>query len=199
MNHKLKHLKITSIFLLIILVLMPLMLISVIGNLENPNYKYSTKVDFTNVHRGFLFTSGDLGGYAEADTYQLKLKADKEYYFRIVVDYQYGSSIGLVLSNNDILEVKTEIGSWDSDDPKSMRKIIFTYTPTGGNYTLTLAKIDIYNVEDFKYSIYVNLAGFEGYWWMLLCGFLILLIIMMIIVSILRRSKKGKRKRSKRR
>ncbi len=183
---------------IISLVLVPVMLTSVAGKIDNPNGDYSVNEDFTNIHRGFIFTNGDLGGFGELDTYQFKLKADKEYYFRILIDYQYGSSVGVILSNNDAVELKAEAGSWDSDDPKNMRKIVFRYTPDGGNYTFTVWKLDIYDVEDFKYEIYINLAGIAGYWWMLLCGFIVFIIIIWVIAAMTRKSKRSKKK-SKRR
>ncbi|HUT80526.1 MAG TPA: hypothetical protein VMZ29_04915 [Candidatus Bathyarchaeia archaeon] len=197
MNQKLKSIRLTSTFSLIILVLMPMVMTSVIGYIENSEDKYSIKEDFPKVHRGFLFTNGDLGGLAETDTYHMKLKAGKEYYFRALADYQYGLSISLSIVCNDIIDGKLEFGSWDNGDPKSMRKIIFTFTPSSENYTLLIIKADFFNVEDFKYEIYVNLAGFAGYWWMLLCGFFVLVIVLLITVSMARKSKKSKRKKSK--
>ena len=78
-------------------------------------------------HNGFLYEKGLLAGFLDLDTYIIRLKADKEYYFYAKSNYPEGLSISLSVAGSG--GSKIEFGSWDSNDPKSMRKIVFTFIP----------------------------------------------------------------------
>jgi hypothetical protein len=156
----------------------------------------TTSTDFEKVHKGFLFKSESLEAFGGADSYKLLLKGGKPYLFNINVDNSVGFSIVITLFGvpGDI-----HVGTWDADDPKSMRKIVFIYTPDDtSNHTLLIAKILPFDNVETKYTVYVNRNGFAGIWWMLLVGIGALAAIILTIALILKSTRKKKKKKRKR-
>ena len=169
-------------------------LLPIIGSINyNPSPSLSTIYD--KVHKGFLLTSDSLEALLGLDSYQIELKGGKVYYFDIKVDNSIGTTITVALTGSP---GHADIGTWDADDPKSMRRITFLYTPdTTEVYTFTILKIIPIDNAESDYTLYVNRQGIAGYWWMILSGLGVLLVLI-LIVSILFRGKKKKPKRRKR-
>jgi hypothetical protein len=157
----------------------------------------TTSTDFEKIHKGFLYKSESLEAFGGADSYKLVLKGGKPYLFNFNVDNTVGFSIVVTLFGvpGDLL-----VGAWDADDPKSMRKIVFIYTPDDtSNHTLLIAKILPFDNVETKYTVYVNRNGFAGIWWMLLTGIGALAAIVLAIALIIRSSRKKKKKKKRKR
>jgi len=186
----------TMLFFAISLTFLSGFLLPIIGSINyNPNPSLSTIYD--KVHKGFLLTSDSLEALLGLDSYQIELKGGKVYYFDIEVDNSIGQPITVALIGGS--PGHADFGTWDADDPKSMRRITFLYTPdTTEVYTFTILKIIPIDNAESDYTLYVNRQGIAGYWWMILSGLGALLIIILIFTVLFRaRKKPKKRKRRK--
>ncbi|NHJ49079.1 MAG: hypothetical protein FK733_14930 [Asgard group archaeon] len=185
-------------------ILFSLILTTVIPGILTPimaaNYSdnnLTTNEAFTKVYKGFLYKKDSLEAFLGTDSFILYLKGGKTYYFQFKVDNSVGASIMVSLTGSP---GHLEFGSWDADDPVSMRKIIFLYTPDAtGNATLVITKLIPIDNAESDYTVYVNRQGFAGYWWMILSGVGVLLVLILGVVLLIRllrkKPKKKKRKR----
>jgi hypothetical protein len=162
------------------------------SNNSNSNPSLSTAYD--KVHKGFLLTSDSLEALLGSDSYQIELKGGKVYYFDLKVDNSIGTSITVALTGG--LPGHADIGTWDADDPKSMRRITFLYTPdTTEVYTFTILKILPIDNAESDYTLYVNRQGFMGYWWMILASLGILFVIILLFAVLIRAGRKPKKRK----
>lgn len=185
----------TLLFLAILLTFLSGFLLPIFGS-NNNNTNPSLNTVYDKVHKGFLLKSDSLEALLGTDSHKIELKGGKVYYFDLKVDNSIGGSITAVLTGGS--PGHADIGTWDGNDPKSMRRITFLYTPdTTEIYTLTIIKIIPIDNAESDYTLYVNRQGFAGYWWMILSG-LGALLILILIISILFRGRKKKPKKRKR-
>jgi hypothetical protein len=185
----------TMLFFAILLTFLSGSFLPIIGSIYNTaNPSLSTAYD--KVHKGFLLKSDSLEALLGSDSFQIELKGGKVYYFSFKVDNSIGASITVALTGG--LPGHADIGTWDADDPKSMRRITFLYTPdTTEVYTLLILKIVPIDNAETDYTVYVNRQGFVGYWWIILAGLGGVLVLIIILVAV-RSATKKKPKRRKR-
>lgn len=149
---------------------------------------------YDKVHKVFLYKRGTLGNVISSDTYYMKLKMDKNYYFWTSIDIPEGW-FGLAVTGPGGSEGDEE--TWQSSDPKSTRKIAFNFAPSAdGNYTVIVGSIIA--TDGGNYQLYVNQAGFAGYWWMILAAVLALILLIFIPLFFIIRGRRRRKRKSKR-
>ncbi|NHJ86405.1 MAG: hypothetical protein FK734_13155 [Asgard group archaeon] len=185
--------------LMIIFSILPISSVMVLS-MENNNSAMvlQTSSAEDKIHRGFLYTNGVLAGFVDIDAFTVILKEGKEYYFWLKADIASGALVSLAILGDGINHL--EFGSWDSNDPASMRKIIYTATSTdAGNHSVLVTYTGLLLTDICEYTLYINQVGIAGYWWMIAAGVGALLIVIIVIVLIAKavkpKKKKGKRKR----
>ncbi len=150
--------------------------------------------DFPNIHRIFIYTKETLGNIISADTYHMKLKEQKEYYFWTSINIEAGSfQLSVTGPGGSHIEAKV----WGTSDPKDARKMSFVFTPTStGNYTIMVSTLIA--TDGGTYQLYVNRSGFAGFWWMIGLGLLAVIVLLGFPIMILRARKKKKKRKRKR-
>jgi len=175
----------------IVLFIIPSALVFAATN--NKQLLLTPEEDFPKIHSIFIYTRETLGNIISFDTYHMKLKEQKEYYFWTSIDIESGSfQLSVVGPGGAHIEPK----AWSMSDPDSVRKISFVFTPSStGNYTITVSSLVA--SDGGSYQLYVNRSGFAGIWWMIGLGLLVVIILLGFPIIILRSRKKKKRKRKR--
>ena len=125
----------------------------------------------------------------------MNLKSGKQYFFWTSINIPEGW-FGLSVIGPGGTHAEEEF--WVESDPNSDRKISFNFTPSAdGDHSIFVGSVIA--TDAGNYQLYVNKAGFAGYWWLILVGVLALVLILLIPILLFSRSKKGKKKRKKRR
>ncbi|MEA2071001.1 MAG: hypothetical protein U9O98_06885 [Asgard group archaeon] len=181
-------------FSLVLFVCLPFFMTLSTAYFSSGNYPPYTISDEDKTYRMLLYKKGELdynNGLGDIDSFTMDLKKDKEYVFWTKIKISSGV-FTLAISGSGGSAGDTE--TFDTDDPDSVRKLTFKFTPSeSGEYSLAITSF-LPN-EGGTYRLYANRSGFAGWWWMALSGVGAIIIVVLIIVGVIRIFRGPKRKR----